>query len=156
GDGVSGPYLAYRALAQGKLPEAIKLASGSRQIEPDISLLVAASDGASRDLMAKVLDTKLAEDLPAANAWYLFGLAARNGRDTSPFRNVMIKSAPENEQLIKQFEGIVRGKPDRFETYLLGLPISQRGYAYAAAVIILGDGAPPEWRENARRLLFAP
>jgi hypothetical protein len=154
GEGLSGPLLAYSALAQGKLDEALKLAESSPRVKADISLLVACSDGANAGLVSKVLDERKTQNPSPGEAWYLFALALRSKRDASIYRAVLVKNSPQYQGLIDGFETLVRSKPGNLENSMAGLQFSQRAYIYAAGVIVLGDRAPEKWREHARRLLF--
>ena len=154
GQGVSGPWLAYRALAQGKLDEALQLASASPNVQASISLLVAASDGAAPDVAAKVIRQHKVEGLAPTEALYLLALAIRSGPGAEPYRTELEKSVSENKDLIPALDGLVHGKAALFEDAILRLTPSDRGFAYAAAVIVLGNKAPQQWREYARRLLF--
>src|SRR5262249_40000614 len=130
-------------------------AGSSPQVQAEISLLAAASDGANLDLVARALNQPVTEDMPLSYAWYLLGLATRSGSDATPYRAKIIRGQPEREPLINQFDSLVRGNPEAFEAYLLRWPYSQRIYVYAAAVIASGEHASPKWRDNAKRLLFA-
>jgi hypothetical protein len=155
GAGISGAFLAYKSLAQGKFAEALQHASGSPELQSEMTLLVAASEGASSELAAKVLNQPVTEDIPAPNAWYLLGLAARSQVNTAPYRALIVKREPDLEELVNQFDGLARVNPAQFETQLLRVPFTQRRFIYAAAVIALGDHAPVKWREYAKRMLFA-
>ena len=153
GKGVTGPYLAYRALAQGKLAAALQYAKGSADVSAQIALLVAASDGA-RSMAAKtVLDQPMSDTPAPADVWFRLGLAIREGRDTAKYRAFLSKNMPGHAQLAEQFNVLIRN-PAKFENDMHNLSVEQRGYAYAAAVIALGDRAPARWRQNAKRLLF--
>jgi hypothetical protein len=138
------------------LDEALQLAGTTSQVQGDILILVAASDSVPSELAPKVLLQDKAENLTPEKAWYLLALATKTGRDAERYRTELEKSVREKKDLIHNFDSLAHGKPALFEDALVGLPPVERGHAYAAAVIILGDKAPRLWRENARRLLFPP
>jgi len=154
GSGVSGPFLAFHSLAIGRLDEALKHAAGSPEMVSDISLLVAASEGSSSQLAFLQLAQPVAEDTTLLRAWYLLALAASYGRDTTTYAAAVIKRSPEVKEWITEFDRMVRGNPALFEAHVGRLPVRGKGYAYAAAVIVLGNRAPAAWRESAKRLLF--
>jgi hypothetical protein len=154
GQDVTGSYLAYQSLASGRLDEASQRSLGSPLVQSEISLFVAASEGANPDLATKALARSLTDVTPSGHVWYLLGLAARQGVNTAPYRDLIVKREPGLQQLASQFDGQARINPGLLETQLKGVGIAERGYVYAAAVIAMGVDAPAGWRENARRLLF--
>lgn len=153
GKDVTGPYLAYSSLARGQLAEALHQANSSPQVLSDITLLVAASDGASRAAAIRALDQPMADAPSSASIWYRLGLAAREGRDTSTYTKLLGSQTREQAAFAEQFNALIRN-PKKFESEMRNLSFEQRGYAYAAAVIALGDRAPARWRQTAKRLLF--
>jgi hypothetical protein len=155
GKGVDGPYLAYAALVRGDFAAALTHAAGSEDVQRDISLLVAASDGGESRLRAEVLARPVTDESSRGQPWFLLGLASRERRDTSPYRAAIIERNPDSKEFLSHFEEWSRGSPALFESRLTGLDIAERGYAYAAAVILLADDAPAVFRERAKRLLFA-
>jgi hypothetical protein len=90
--------------------------------------------------------------------WASVGLAARAGRDLSPFEPAMQRAAAIHAAPMRRFVDALRSgqPPAQAETLLDGLPPELRGQAYCIGTIVLGARAPAAWREGAKRLLFAP
>jgi hypothetical protein len=155
GKDVSGPYLAYRALEQGKLEEALKLAGGSPRVSPTIIRFVGASDGASREMTRMALKVPN-ESLSFETAWVMLGLAAREHADVTPYLEAVRKGSeftPDTLQRLIQAAGNNRLE---FEKMLARIHPVIRAHAYVLGVIVAGKDSPANWREAANRLLFAP
>ena len=48
-----------------------------------------------------------------------------------------------------------KGANRSFEKELYGLSLTDRGFTYAAASVLLGKKAPVEWKDKATRILYA-
>lgn len=155
------PLQAYTMLEQGRLEEAIERASGGRGNAPRrVVLLAAASDGATPELLAraqKVID----DDVLDANVfWSNAGLALRGGAELSSLVERytalgLAEQARVGDGVWRFLESVLREESlELAELHLDGSSARERGLAYTAAVVALGDRAPREWRRGAMRLLF--
>ncbi len=153
----SGPLLAYAELARGHLDQAVSLAHANPAVEARVLRLAAASDGASPELVRRALALDPGVGLDDATRWASIALATRSGRDVTPLLDSH-PARPEYPQRVLSFIRLVRRGANRSaaEQQLNGLPLTARGEAYCAGVIILGDRAPAAWRHAAKQLLFAP
>lgn len=149
--------LAYRALARGKLDEAMRLVRGRPESEARMLRLVAASDGATPTLVTQALSLDTTAGTDSATAWFSAALAAREGRDYLPY---LQRVTPAHSEYVQEIRGFVdslrQGRsPEAAEQELKRLTPEVRGYAYGMGAILLGPKAPRAWREAATRLLFA-
>jgi Zn-dependent protease with chaperone function len=122
--------------------------------------LVAASDGASPDMVSQALALNPQEGNDAVTVWAALGLAEREQRDIAPhvqaLRNQYGDSAKPVLRIIDDMHAGLRGRDlAGLEKRMNGLPLELRGHAYAMGVVALGAQAPQSWRDNAKRLLFA-
>jgi len=147
------PRLAFTKLARGHMEEALAAAKGS-EIETQILRLVAASDDAPPDAIRRALA------LPASgakdfDAWLSGALAVRYGRDVAPYRQT-IRDIGRGEMAWTKFMGAVfSSQVSTASEQLKKLPLELRFEAASFGVVALGAGAPNEWREMARYMLFA-
>ena len=161
GDGVSGPYAAFHLLDQGRLEDARQRSSGEDWVEARVGILAAASDGAPSPSVDALASQPLLEARDDAAFWARVGLGVREGQSLM----TMFQEAQGDPRydvgrqpvgMWRFVEAAVEGAGRlEAEHHLEGLDPQERGFAYSAAVIALGDRAPMEWRRAATRLLFA-
>jgi Zn-dependent protease with chaperone function len=148
---------AYPALARGKLDDALRLSGTDKAAATRALRLVAASDGATADVVQRALALPVSEGLDPDTLWASIALSARSKHDYSE----LLAHAPRWEQqhvpVMRTFlDSVLQGRPkDTSEGLLNGLPPELRGQAFAMAVVVLGKHAPRAWRNAARALLFA-
>ena len=151
---------AYARLAAGELDEAVELAQSDPEQGARVLLLAAASDGASPKLMERALALEPTQGVDTLTAWIAAALAARAGRSIEPYREVLERasggSAEDLARMVRFLDvAYLRGRASQAgRDAELPSPL-QRGLALAAGTIVLGKDAPSEWRNQARRLLFA-
>lgn len=154
------PYWAYTALKGGLFAQALSTKQSSAEQEARLLYLVAASDGAPAEAVARALaQTVAVKDDPAA-AWTAAALAAREGDSAaSRLREEAMSTDPEDAPKIAAFFDAVRrggaASSDEAERALDKISPRSRGIAYATAAVLLGKDCPRAWRDAAKRLLFA-
>jgi Zn-dependent protease with chaperone function/tellurite resistance protein len=155
----------YEALRQGRPEEALQLAAAF-EYDDSILPIVAASDGAPVELAAKLMgkplrtsDERIGRDELAAR----YGLAVREGRDPLELGDlrarILEKSEPHGAEIGAFLDDLVRRRKgargnDAAVRGLRRVDVILQGFAYATAVIALGERCPPAWRQLAKRLLF--
>jgi hypothetical protein len=154
GDKVQGPMLAYRSLASGKLDESLSVISGDEQ-EPRLLRLIAASDGASRAEVKKAIALPTEAGLDADTVWPALALATREHAHPEAFEDIARKAAGSDADAMLAFVRKVQVDRAAAEAALASLRPELRGHAYSMGAILLGDRCPAQWREQAKRLLFA-
>jgi hypothetical protein len=154
------PYWAYAALKGGYLDHALATKQSSAELDARLLNMVAASDGAPAETVARALaQTEQVKGDPAA-AWVLAALAAReHNAAASRLREDAMAADPEDAPKIAAFFDAVRrsgvASTADAERALGKVAPRSRGIAYATAVVLLGRDCPSVWRDGAKRLLFA-
>jgi hypothetical protein len=153
-----GIDMAYYHIARGELDAAVKEQVQDPQETARVLRLAAASDGASRELIARALALPMDQGVDRDSMWTALALALRERKDPAPFVAAIREREDETAEKMLAFITAARSSPNAAEAEALldGLPIEGRGHAYAAALVILGPSAPAEWRQGADRLLFVP
>jgi hypothetical protein len=155
GNGVSGPYLAFRALGLGQLDAALKLARGRPEVEARIIRLVGASDGATREMTENALKLGVKEAESEGTAWAMLALAARQRRDITPYLDPLSKSSDLTPEALRRLVETAPNDRAAFEKVLDHAHPVIRAHAYVLGLILAGKDAPQHWRDAAKRLLFA-
>jgi len=153
-----GSDTAYHHIARGELDAALKEHVQTPQEGARILRLAAASDGASRETIERALALPIDQGFDADTMWAALGLALRERRDPTPYIAAIREYKDESAEKVLEFITAARSStnPADAERLLDGLPIEARGLAYSAALVVLGNRAPAEWRRGADRLLFVP
>ncbi len=158
GKGTEGtPFAAYRYLGAGDLPSALGMAASDEELSQRVLRLAAASDGATRDMVDRMLALPMSSGIDELTAWTSLAVATREHRDTTALRAAALASDPEEAAAIARFFDAVRGGADRAqaETVLGDVSLRARGIAYSTAVILRGGQCPEAWRDSAKKLLFS-
>jgi Zn-dependent protease with chaperone function len=157
GEGAGPNLVAYSELARGNLARALKLAEGNPQGRARLLRLAAASDGAGPELVSAGLALKPDSGLDFSTAWVSLALATRMHGDTAPYLAYLRQVADGQAEPVVRFIAALQdgATPGGAERLLEGSSLQLRGHGYSAAVIVLGNRAPPAWRDSATRLLFA-
>lgn len=135
-------------LRQGNVAAAAVRLEGNSALLP----LVAASDGAPPELIARVLEVPVGErDLRALVA--LLALAVRAERDAAPYLQPLLTALADHPAAGRFFTELSRRRVPA-AALLDGVPPTTRGLAYTAAAIALGASCPKAWRAQAKALLF--
>jgi hypothetical protein len=156
GSAPQGPERAIAELAVGNLSAAKHLVVGA-PIEPYVARLIGASDGASAEQVARVLDIPVMAGMEPATVLPSAALALRMDRDASAY----LKAARTyffEADAVERFLRAVKANRSQAECEQSLGPVSPelRPLAYAAALVLLKDKAPAEWRRVANGMLFAP
>lgn len=158
GQGAEGtPFAAYRHLAQGDLQRALGMAATDQELAARMLRMVGASDGAGPDLTARMLALPLDQGADDLSLWTTLAVAAREGRATAALREAVLASDSKEDQAIARFfDAVLAGASQADAEAALGdVDMRSRGIAYSTAVVLKGKRCPSEWRESAKRLLFA-
>jgi Zn-dependent protease with chaperone function len=148
---------AYSELKNGSLSNALVLAHKEPEREARMIRLVGASDDATPAQIQNAMTLPLGAGLDDGTIWSSIALAVKLNRDVTPYLKTNVPVAKENLDTILQFMRTAKlgGDLSSAERSLNSLPPELRGHAYAAGLIVLGKKAPTQWRNGARRLLFA-
>lgn len=151
------PAAAYRPMVLGEFDRALAIAGKDPQTLAAIRRLVAASDGASADMVRSALEQPVAEIKDDAAAWWMLALAERTGSgDVAALRDVAMRLSEERGASLAAFHDAVRrgASVADAEAALGEADMRTRGVAYATAVVLLGTRCPPDWRTQAKWLLM--
>jgi hypothetical protein len=150
--------VAYHHVAQGDVDAAIKEKIADSQETARVLRLAAASDGASRHLIARALALPIDQGIDRDSVWSALGLALRERRDPAPYLAIIREGKDDEVEKVLAFITSLRtaANPADADRLLDGLSLEARGHAYSTALVILGSRAPAEWRRGADRLLFVP
>ncbi|WP_460805651.1 M48 family metallopeptidase [Microbulbifer agarilyticus] len=155
-EGAPEEYKAYTELSQGNL-EGAKVASLSGgQNRNRILRLIAASDGADEGVKAAVQTLSHEQGVDYDTMLLAWTQMVVAGRDTSPLEEQIKDEYQEGDRALAFLREIQESGSTAVAADMLeGFGPRERGLVLAAGVVILGDRAPVEWREQARALLFA-
>jgi hypothetical protein len=147
---------AYQQLQRGQFAQAQQSGQENPQSWPRLLRLLAASDGASPELVRKALALPDRAGLDQGTLWSSVALAMRQNQDPSPLLQALPSGREAQAKAVMNFLQALRKNGGRLdpEPWLAGLTPELRGQAYNAAVILLGNAAPRAWRDMASKLLF--
>jgi hypothetical protein len=138
------------------LQRATALAGKAGNASSDILCLVAASEGANTEMIEKALGLEVPEDADVATMFTMYGLAAREGRDTTPYAK-RIEAALEDEAApVLEFLDQVRRGADAQQARqaLRAMDLRTQLFTQNAVVLMRGSSAPSGWRDQVERGLF--
>ena len=158
---------ALQALTDGNLDQALNLARADKGAYSRFAKLAATSEGATADMKKNAFALVVDEHGGDISVVYLLALAKREKNEI--MQKLLIEQVTQifnqdAESVLKFLAAVEKGASTSattansaasVDTLLEGVSATTRGYAYAAAVVLHGDSAPKEWREGAKRLLFA-
>jgi Zn-dependent protease with chaperone function len=145
---------ALRALAEGKLDEAVKLASIEERLKWRVLILAAASDGATPAMVARALSAPT-EQVSAHSALILAALSIREGKPAEPWLARASMDASRQARLVEiLMPEQLRSRPAQLEAYLPQVRLEAQGYLVTMGLIVLGGDAPPAWLSWAKGMLF--
>jgi Zn-dependent protease with chaperone function len=146
----------YLYLEEGKLSEVITHLPAEPKVRARLLRLVAASDGATREMIEQALALPPQEGIDPFTVLPTLAVAIRNGVDHRPYLDQMIALGLSREGALMRFvETIIRGGSPSAATAALGRASQlARAQAYLFGVLMRGEKAPPEWRILAQRTLF--
>lgn len=152
------PRRAHVLLAVGQLEQALKaVAKGDASDRANVLRRVAASDGATKEMVARAQALGPDEGIDIASAWLRVGMTIRDGGERAAHRAAAVAVTGRYGETMGAFlDSAVRGGDPRAAERLLDqTPPVVRGYAYSAAIVALRRKAPAEWRQFVQRMMFA-
>ncbi|HEX8614276.1 MAG TPA: M48 family metallopeptidase [Telluria sp.] len=151
------PLRAYHALSTGRLNEASDAVTDDPVRAAHILRLAAASDGADAGMIKRAMTLPFGQGMDGATIWAGLALATRHGYDAAPYREAVRAAAgPDQQQMLAFFDSIAAGKdPRAADRRLDGIDPEERAHVWSAALVLLGQKAPAEWRTSVKRLLFS-
>jgi len=155
-DILNTPLEPLALMADGSLDSAVQSAQRFPQVKQRVMRLVAASYGATPQMITAALDLPVDEDSDISSTFVMFALAANTGRDTSIYAARINKLLSQVGPPVVQFlEKVRRGEdPVQARQALPTTDLGLRLYAINAAVIMLGPRAPQSWRKEVLLGLF--
>lgn len=154
---LNGEMLAFKALRQGNIDELLKLIERQQpSVSSHLLRLAAASSNADPALVKRAFALPTS-DINLHTIWPMLALAAREHADDSAYLPLLDKlQVVDKDALLSFRQALMDGMPpQQAEPLLNGVHFSALGHAYCLGTIMLGDKAPPDWRDKANRLLFA-
>jgi hypothetical protein len=150
-------YRPYAHLLHGELNEALAAKAESPATHARIMRLVAASDGASPQMIHDALALPADQGLDADTYLVTLALLEREHADIKPYVPLAGPIYKRDAVRVMSAYMALRAHADRsLITQAMGkLDPRSRGYVYAAACVLDGATCPHEWRVGARQLLFA-
>lgn len=146
-------YEAYYDLARGEPNRAAKVARSSSDPNMHGFALAAASEGVDREIVRQVLALSPTEGKKSDVTLFTYVLAVREGAaEVAAIFGRQVFERPILDFISALHRG---GSHAQAEQLLDGVEFKMRIRAYAAAVVLQGDRAPPEWRRIATRMMFA-
>lgn len=158
-DGAAGtPYEAYAQLGRGEPGVAVSMAKADPELYPRVLRLAAASDGAPAEMVQQALALPANEGIDPLTTFVAWATDVREGRPGTQWRKQAEAYDQEQVAHISAFVDAVQGGADIASAEAaLGRAMPHfRGVAYMMATIMRGQRCPTEWREGAKKLLFAP
>ena len=149
------PYRFYSLMNKGDLKSALKAVREMKQPQRNLRLL-AASDGAPSSLIKEVAKLDSGQGIDETTVLISWCMAVNAGKNTRVY-DKSIKSLLPNGSLVLKILNKLRSKGayQGFDNDLKGLRITERGYIYSAASVMLGKKAPVTWKAKANRILYA-
>ena len=154
GDTEVAPGLApYRLLFEGDPEGAIAAARANDALTEELLRMAAASDGATDTMIAAAKELGPDQGISRESLWVAIGFAMRHGQPIDALLDSADAMLGSDAAVAREFFASL---PDvgAAERVLRGTHAETRGAAYAAGVVALGQRAPSDWREGAKRLLF--
>ena len=152
------PGRAFAALAAGQLDSALAYSKGDQGSAATVLRLVAASDGASDEVVARAMALRPEQGAAMPTVWLMVGMDLRSGADPAKHRAAAIAASGNfGTQMAAFMDSVRKGDDPRVSERLLASTNPQvRGFAYSAAIVAKGRKAPQAWRDYVKRMLFAP
>jgi len=149
------PIESYAQLARGDLAEAVTSAKKFPENRA-ILTLVAASDGATPQMIADAFAQQVDEQAQLEDMFTMYALAVREGRDPAPYLAQVNTRGAEVGKLASVFlDDLRRGKdPEQARALLKGIDLRLQLQLMNAGVVMLGERAPRAWRAEVSRGLF--
>ncbi len=148
--------LVYINLSKGNLEDALQASTRDSSTQSFALRLVAASDGASDEIIQRCLELKPDEGINQYTILPTIGLLARRGKDVQPYMTLLQTHMTHDfDKFVAFFNAIRSGaSPDHAEAIIKELSIQTKGYAYVLGSVYLDKQCPKSWKEKATKFLF--
>jgi Zn-dependent protease with chaperone function len=148
------PLEPFGMLARGELDQALRKSTTAQNAR--LVRLVAASDGASPEMIRAALDLPVTAEDDVETMFVMIGLASRENRDVAPYVNHIQKVLGHRAEPLLAFLDKIRAgtEPRQAAAEMNYYDLGLRFEAYNAAILLLRERAPGEWRDSVRRGLF--
>ena len=141
GEDVAGtPLEAYNAIARGQVQRAVALAKKAEKGSEDILWLAAASEGASTEMIETALGVTVPENADVASMFAMYGLAAREGRDTTPYAKSIEAALGADSAPVLEFLAQVRRGADALQAREAIRATDLRTQLFAQNAVVLMRG----------------
>jgi tetratricopeptide (TPR) repeat protein len=146
----------YYSMAQGHLDAAVLQAKKVKDGSARVLRLVASSEGATRAMVEEALALPVSDTDGFEDTIAMYALAVRNQRDPSAYLAHLEKMLGDRGKPVLVFLQSVRdgANPEQARAALPQSDFSLRLHALHAAVIMLGQRAPADWRTESSLGLF--
>ena len=156
GEGAPEEFKAYTELAHGNLERAEAESLVNGQNRNRILRLIAASDGADESVKSAVESLSHEQGVDYDTMLLAWAQMVLAGRDPTPLEERIKLEHRKGERALAFLRELhENGNAAAGDHQLVGFGPRERGLVLAAGVVLLGDRAPNEWREEVRALLFA-
>lgn len=150
------PYKIFSLIAGGQLEQAELLIDSVGRDSTLSTVLIAASDNAKPEMVAKALaiPANQLDDNAILIAW---ALAKREGRAIDSYQEQIAQVYGDNSgrYILGQLSNLKSGSVRQLENQLLGFDLETKGSIYAAAATLLGKSANRDVKLNANKMTFA-
>ncbi len=147
----------YQSLVAGSLAQALQQSESDAEVNFRLKRLVGASDTATAEQISNAVNMPVTHGIDQSTVWMAIALSMRERKPVSELKALAFENDSENASALYQFaEMLNKGVDVRSAENALGeIDLVGRGHAYSMACIIMGTRCPDEWRQSAKRLLFA-
>jgi hypothetical protein len=154
GEHVSDASRAFSQLAKGELAQAIATAQPELITSRLILEFAAASEGASRETIEKVLQLPFLRE-PSNTMWSTLALFEREGRPHEELDAVVRRANKDADKLLPfaKLDYLKKGRP--VETALSNMPVDKQAIACTMALVRSAAHAPKSCRELVKAYYFA-
>lgn len=149
------PYRFYSLLNIGDIKGAIKAAREMENTHRSIRM-IATSDGAPANIIREALKLNEKQGIDESSVLISWSLATKSKGNARKYEKdiaTLIRGGSSILAILKKLHS--KGVYRDFKKDLLGLRLTERGYTYAAACVLLGNKAPLQWRVKATKILYA-
>ncbi len=155
----SNPSLAaMQKLAKGEIDAAKEIVKSDVSASALVDDFIALSETANSDQIAALINNKEKKSLLVTTAWPSLALAMRekSAKEIHLARAIDATGEEDSAKIIRFLEALNAGiNPEQAQTELNEIDPQLRGVALVSGIVLLRDGAPLQWRIDAKQLLFA-
>lgn len=150
------PNYIYYLIHQGKLDEAFALSLKFEEIKTYTQSLIAASNGATKDMKTALLNKSSTVDgINLNSVWSVLGLAVKNNENYDDYLPVF-EPLELQDNFIDDLINLIKTRQfNKVEKHVSELGLRWKAQAYTLASIILEEKTPAKWKQIADAVLFA-